>query len=101
MDAVYLDQSIARSIELYPIGEPVVFPPEGGSFSYGRGIYNFLGTTLTMDVSTMVELPNGMHFGPVRIIPDRGIVPYGSLEVNNVAENVPGGAPPGCYKDIA
>ncbi len=101
MGALFFDQSVDGIVELYPQGEPIVIPPEGGRITFDGGVYNFTGTTLPVDIWTMAQLPSGALYGPIRLIPNRYIPPYGSLFLSNVSENVPRNAPPGHYRYIA
>jgi hypothetical protein len=101
MGAIYFDQSIAGVIELYPHDTPIIIPSEGGSMSYAGGIFNLSNFALTGDLWIMAELPSGLHFGPVRLFHGLNVAAYGGRYIENVDEDIPGGAPPGLYKFIA
>jgi hypothetical protein len=101
MGALYFDQSVAGVVEMYPHDSPITIPPDGGTFVYDGGVFNFSGFPVTVDIWTMAELPNGSHVGPFRLVMDRNIGPYGGFFMYDIDRNVPGGAPPGRYKYIA
>lgn len=80
-----------------PVGDPIIIPEEGGSFSFDASFTNHCGIVRFTDIWTMVELPNGSPFGPVVLYQG---VPFDAEQVRSVTEfthEVPARAPAGTY----
>ena len=83
------------SITLTPVNPPIIIPPGGGSFDFLGKILNETDSTVAYDVWLDVVLPTGSIF-PILTRMDLSLAAQDSL-LRNIAQMVPGGAPPGIY----
>ncbi len=92
----YMEQGCWWETNCEPIGDPIIIPEEGGSFSYDATVTNHCGITRFTDIWTMVKLPNGNSFGPILLYQG---VPFTADRVANrtVTHDVMGKAPAGTY----
>jgi len=83
------------TIELTPLGTPIVIPPGGGSFQFTITIANNEASEVTFLAWTDALLPDLSTYGPIL---NRTITlsPSGSL-TRTLTQNVPAGAPAGNY----
>jgi hypothetical protein len=85
------------SIQIIPDNPPVMVPA-GGSFTYTGILTNNVDAPQTTDVWFMATLPGGGgEVGPVELFEDVPLGPSQVLQVDNIAQNVPPGAPAGTY----
>ena len=83
-------------ITLVPVNPPILIPAAGGNFGFNIGVENLGTSQATIDIWTMVTLPNGSEYGPIINFPNLTMNP---LWVGNRdrTQNVPATAPSGNY----
>lgn len=83
--------------DLFPLGTPIVVPPQGGPITFWARVKNCTNTSQTFKAWIMAVLPNGNEYGPVEG-PVQLTFPAGhSVQVQRTLQ-VPGPAPAGNYK---
>ena len=83
-------------ISLTPVGLPIVIPANGGTFEFNVAVANNAATQQTVDIWTMVTLPNGTEYGPLINFPNLTMNPGWSGDRDR-DQNVPANAPAGNY----
>lgn len=93
-----------------PIPDPVTFditpqnttiPPNGGQVTYGLSLVSILPNAVPgLTYWTEVVLPNGQTYGPLTQVPFT-MQPFMDVEILNMNQAVPGGAPGGVYEFVA
>jgi bacillopeptidase F len=92
----YMGQGCWWESNCEPIGDPIIIPEEGGSFSYDVTFTNHCEITRFTDLWTMVKLPSGALFGPVLLY--QGVSFTENLIRNGgITHDVGGKAPAGTY----
>lgn len=83
------------TVTLTPAVDPVIIPPEGGTFDFTLTATNTTATAQTVDLSILIGTPGGGTIGPVlqRTVT---LAPEGAL-VRGARQKIPGGAPAGTY----
>jgi len=95
--AIDLDLTISNvSITLIPQNPPIQIPAIGGSFDFNIEVENSDPSPVTIDIWTMVTLPNGSEYGPIINVPDF-IAPANWSGDRDRTQIVPAGAPTGMY----
>ena len=82
------------TVTLTPFNPPIQIPANGGTFDFNIEIANNGVTPETVDIWTMVTLPDGSEFGPIINISDFMLNAGQSVDRNrtqNVPENAPAG----------
>jgi hypothetical protein len=94
----YYDQSGSGEIviTIAPVGEPIVVPSNGGSFSYEVTLENNSEESLTFEAWVDVTLPVGGHFGPLVTPRSVTLLPSATL-TRTLSQSVPGSASEGEY----
>ena len=98
--AFYFNQAVLGVVELYPSGEPIVIPPEGGDIFYDGWVFNFLGHPGRVDIWTYAFVPEMGQYGPLDLY-ENVRIPADSLGRNEITQHVPGAAPEGDYTFVA
>jgi len=83
-------------VTLSPINPPLQIPPNGGSFQFDITVANQNAAPTTVDVWTMVTLPDSSLYGPVLL---RQNIPLsaGQSISRTLTQSVPAGVPAGIY----
>jgi len=100
MGPSYFDQAVPGIVEVYPLGEPIVIPPEGGDITYDGWVFNFFGQAGRADIWTYAFVPEMGQYGPLALY-ENVRIPADSLGRNGITEHVPGIAPEGDYVFVA
>jgi len=100
MGAFYFNQDVDGIVEVYPLGEPIVIPPEGGDIVYDGWVFNFFGHPGRIDIWTYAFVPEMGQYGPLDLY-ENVRIPADSLGRNEITEHVPGVAPQGDYVFVA
>lgn len=87
------------SVKLIPDNPPVIVP-RGGSFTYTGMLINNTLQSQPIDAWIMVDVPNIGMIGPLRQYNNIPLPPVRAITVNNISQDVPGGAPVGLYDFI-
>ena len=80
-----------------PDNPPIVIPRRGGVFSFDGMIVNTSETTQWFDAWTEAILPNQNTYGPIILVENIGLQPFGVMTPQNVRTQVPRFAPAGEY----
>lgn len=98
MGAFYCPQSPAPPLVviLTPHNPPIQIPSGGGSFSLSARVENTTQEPMTFDAWTEVVLPRGNVYGPL-VLRGNLVIQPGGVIMRELAQNVPGNAPPGAY----
>jgi len=88
-------------VNLTPHNPPIQIPAGGGSFGYDVMIINDDTSDVSFDVWINASLPNGAIFGPILLRQDLTLSVGDTLRREDLAQEVPAGAPPGEYSYIA
>jgi hypothetical protein len=84
------------AVVIAPQDAPVVIPPEGGQVTYDGALSSSQEMRVRVDVWSMVALPGGGRYGPVRIYRDIRLDPFEGLS-GVKRERVPAVVPAGEY----
>ena len=83
------------TVTLSPYGIPILIPGNGGEFDFNIEVANGSFQT-TIDIWTMVTLPDGSEYGPIINFPDFTLS-AGWIGDRDRTQNVPASAPSGNY----
>jgi len=84
------------SVNLTPFNPPIQIPAIGGSFDFNIEVANSDPSPVSIDIWTMVTLPNGSEYGPIINVPDFN-APTGWSGDRDRTQAVPGSASSGMY----
>jgi FG-GAP-like repeat len=88
------------TIELGPLGVPIVIPEQGGQFDFEVRISNTSDDIIWFTAWTEAMLPSGNLYSPIQLYSFIAIGAYSEI-VSVVTQNVPSFAPTGEYQYIA
>lgn len=91
----YYDQR-QLNVTLTPENPPITIPATGGSFIFNISVSNNENSPQTIDIWTMVTLPNGSEYGPLIYFNDF-TAPAGFAGSRDRIQEVPASAPAGNY----
>ena len=94
--AFYFDQSVQVTVSMTAVSPPIILPPTGGSFDYNASIFNGEAAPQTFSVWIMVQLPNGIWWGPA-LGPVNLTLPPNFTLTRTRTQSVPASAPAGNY----
>jgi len=97
--ALYFDQRTQVFTEIWPYGEPIVIPPDGGNVTYDHWTYNFSDEARTGDIWVYLVHPDQGET-LLQYLEDVTIPPQDSTGENAVRERVYRSAPEGYYTVI-
>ena len=100
MGALFFNHAGGLSLSLTPHNYPIQIPGSGGTITYDAELQNTTVNPVTIDVWTMVILPNGTPYGPL-LLRENLVLPAGANIMRTLNQNVPAAAPPGNYTYIA
>jgi len=100
MGASYFNQDVDGIVEVYPLGEPIVIPPEGGDIVYDGWVFNFFGHAGRVDIWTYAFVPEMGRYGPIDLY-ENVRIPADSIGMSEISQHVPGVAPAGDYVFVA
>ena len=100
MGAFYFNQDVDGIVEVYPLGEPILIPPEGGDLIYDGWVFNFFGHPGRADIWTYAFVPGMGRYGPIDLY-ENVRIPADSIGMNEISQHVPGVAPEGDYVFVA
>jgi len=84
------------TVNLTPVGAPIVIPPQGGTFQFAAMVENVSLQAEIFDFWTEATLPNGSTVGPLFIRNNLNLPAGGSI-TRTLSQTVPAAAPAGDY----
>lgn len=88
------------SISLSANNPPITIPPGGGAFTFNVTITNNTGSIQMVDIWNTIITPAGEEVGPTIGPINTDLAGGGTINVNNVNQNVPAAVPVGTYTYI-
>jgi hypothetical protein len=95
-EPVKVEYSNQVEITMTPSTQPIVIPPNGGSFSYTVAFENLATTPTVFDFWVNLTMPGGSNYGPVFMRQNIELGGSATLQ-RQLTEYIPGRAPAGNY----